>query len=183
MYSGGIKNKAEKGHTEMGDCFCLGPLHQVALLCTTHYHRSIIHCSSHQSVLSIFGYITCYLICYFSAIFRKSNHFVWAARKINMMKQSLDVLIMLHIAINYITDVDIILQKCFELDYVFLIVFAFLSPTRKLPPLIWMWLNRLSNGSLWNLDVMMKSYPSASKCTISEAWHFNALTNVFCTNL
>ena len=53
-----------------------------------------------------------------------------------MMKQSLDVLIMLHIAINYITDVDIILQKCFELDYVFLIAFAFLSPTRKLPPLI-----------------------------------------------
>ena len=36
-----------------------------------------------------------------------------------MMKQSLDVLTMFHISIHYITDADIILQKYFELDYLF----------------------------------------------------------------
>ena len=35
MYSCGIKNKAEKGYTETGNCFCLGLLHQAALLCST----------------------------------------------------------------------------------------------------------------------------------------------------
>ena len=55
---------------------------------------------------------------------------------------------------------------------------ASLSPTRNLPPLICRyWPNRLSNGSLWNLDVMMKSYPSASKSSLSKAWYFNVLTN------
>ena len=109
---------------------------------------------------------------------RKCNHFVWAAGKTNMMKQSLDGLIMFHISIHYITDVDIILQKYFELDYIFWWC-CFSQPCRNLPPLTWCyWLNRLSNGSLWNLDdVQMKSYPSANKSSISKASHFNIITN------
>ena len=52
------------------------------------------------------------------------------------------------------------------------------SPTRNYQPLIcWYWSNCLSDGSLWNLDVMMKSYPSASQSSLSEAWHFNVLMN------
>ena len=54
---------------------------------------------------------------------------------------------------------------------------ASLSPTRNLPPLICRyWPNRLFNRSIWNLDVMMKPYPSANK-SYSKAWHFNVLTN------
>ena len=94
-----------------------------------------------------------------------------------MMKQSLDVLIMFHISIHYITDVDIILQKYFELDYLFWLCY-FSQPYRNLPPITCRyWPNRLFIGSLWNLDVMMKSYPSKSKSFVSEARHFNALTN------
>ena len=54
---------------------------------------------------------------------------------------------------------------------------ASLSPTRNLPPLICRyWQNRVSNGSLWNLHVMIKSYPSANK-SYSKAWHFDFLMN------
>ena len=55
---------------------------------------------------------------------------------------------------------------------------ASLSPPRNLPLLICLyWLNRLSNGSIWNLHVMMKLYPSARKFYLGKAWHFNILTN------
>ena len=56
---------------------------------------------------------------------------------------------------------------------------ASLNRTRNLPPLICQYCpNNLSSGSLCSLDVMMKSYLSASKFFIIEAWHFNVPTNV-----
>ena len=56
---------------------------------------------------------------------------------------------------------------------------AFLSPARNLPPLICQYCpNSFSTGSLCSLDVMMKSYPSASKSFIIEEWYFNVPTNV-----
>ena len=50
-----------------------------------------------------------------------------------------------------------------------------ISSIRNLPPLICRYC--LSSEWLWNLDVMMKSCPSASKTSISEAWHFDVLKN------
>ena len=55
---------------------------------------------------------------------------------------------------------------------------ASFSPTKNLLPLICRYRpNHLSIGWLWNLDVMMKSYPSTSKSFLSKAWYFKVLTN------
>ena len=52
------------------------------------------------------------------------------------------------------------------------------SPTKNLPSLIcWYCPNRLSRGSLSNLDVNTKSYPSPSKSLISYARQRRVLTS------
>ena len=52
------------------------------------------------------------------------------------------------------------------------------SPTKNLPPFIWLCCpNRLSRGSLWNLGVDTKSYPSPKKSSISAARQTRVLTS------